>query len=272
MTRSHKIGWLVLVIAVLFMLWRLPRLHGQGFGSFSHDQPYFAKDVVTSTGVTPADKARWWWVASDLTADARVSIWTDRISGATLTNADSSTQPLQTETNLAVLFKDTRNDSLTNNVTAKNSYYTNDCTIWFIVQLLTSTENGHIIDGNEISDIQWSRLANGTLFYRYGLDALDTGPQLAMSTWYDVAIVSQRTEIHGANSIIWYTNGISCKTNSGREFGDQGILIVGNNPGGTTASYNGFIQELAFFSDTNLAPAYISQLHTYRTNTYGGSP
>lgn len=49
MTRSHKIGWLVLVLAVLFALWRIPRLHGQGFGSFSHDQPFLAADRLTST-------------------------------------------------------------------------------------------------------------------------------------------------------------------------------------------------------------------------------
>lgn len=42
MTRSHKIGWLVIAATLLFVLWRLPRLHGQGFGSFSHDQPYLA--------------------------------------------------------------------------------------------------------------------------------------------------------------------------------------------------------------------------------------
>lgn len=87
MTRSHKIGWLVLAVTLLFVLWRLPRLHGQGFGSFSHDQPFFAAD--RSTTFTPesiANMVFWLDPYSLLTNDvggtpadgAEIFVWGDK--------------------------------------------------------------------------------------------------------------------------------------------------------------------------------------------------
>lgn len=86
MTRSHKIGWLVLAVALLFALWRLPRLHGQGFGSFSHDQPFLAADAATSTASTPPrTNLQAWWHWEDVNTYA--TNWVDRITGYSLTQA-----------------------------------------------------------------------------------------------------------------------------------------------------------------------------------------
>lgn len=89
MTRSHKIGWLVLAVAVLFVLWRLPRLHGQGFGSFSHDQPYLAADRASVLTRPVINYPRYLWSVDSLTyltPGDRVLSWTDSISGVVLTN------------------------------------------------------------------------------------------------------------------------------------------------------------------------------------------
>ncbi len=70
-------------------------LFAQGFGSFSHDQPFLGGGSASSGDVMPRRNLAFWWVASDLSSSP-VSIWTDRIQGRNLTQATGANQPTLT--------------------------------------------------------------------------------------------------------------------------------------------------------------------------------
>lgn len=222
MTRSHKIGWLVLAVTLLFVLWRLPRLHGQGFGSFSHDQPFLAKD--RTQGSAPFDATlTYHWVASDL-ADGNVTTFTDRIRGSNLVS--SPTPPVKGSNYIAM----GANRYLTNWIDKVLSPYTvytifkctnngvNQGVVFTYARIGTSHEGlaiggGYVIwrpqDGTVITattlntpiDVVASVAANGSIeIYTNGVSAFSGGAGTVNAYWGNDSDHDIVTAIGGAGS------------------------------------------------------------------------
>lgn len=92
MTRRAKITFLVLAGTALLLCWKMPRLYGQGFGSFTHDQPFLAQDR-TVDGDPLGQKLIAHWVFTNAQfgtlfgVSDRMTNWTDIVSGYNYRNS-----------------------------------------------------------------------------------------------------------------------------------------------------------------------------------------
>lgn len=289
MNKRQKIGWLVLCIAILFMLWRLPRLHGQGFGSFSHDQPFLAKDATASSGVNLETKLLLHWVYTNAQyngAGNRLTNWTDIVGGISITNG--GTEFATNGTTSGIKFYGSGASALRyyNNspplgtnigagfIVAKwNAFGLNPEYIFQVMDDKTASPGA--VAGSALYLI--FRVGATTNFSLITLGATNNehiiSDALVPNRFYDVLISSTKTNFSAPDwsDISVYIDGVLTTNWTGFRLNpkaDNAFRTIGFN-GGNSA--NSMIKDLFFWTNlsSTLAPDYATALHYYRTNLYG---
>ncbi len=239
-------------------------LFSQGFGIFSRDQPFFAKDISTVSSPTNSLLAGigYWWVASDLT-NSPVTTWTDRVSGFILKQPTVANQP--TWSTNGVRF-----------AVASTQYLVTNGSPPIVWRLGPSVDYGDailvILDRASTGDttvIGPTTPGGRILAFDFGANAWDngSGSQFGITTtgqWYDYLYAG--TNFAGAYAT--YTNGVLAFTGAASKHSPH---IFGGGSSG--ASFDGTIKEIIVW--TNIAGTtslQASNIHWYATNTYKYSP
>lgn len=226
--------------------------------------PVVPLQTTPSTGIpgpTSIPGLRYWWVASDLPLNVKVTNWFDRIQGFVLTNTTDSLRP--TNSSAGVGFNSSTwlqfSNSFIETINSTGS--------WFVVAAPTTSSGGFasIIGGADGAGYGLYSGSGGTLRY-FGAGGNGTISAFVSGTTYDIGITI--TNNTGQNS--FYTNGVLRTTFTSGAFGGVGgTLYMGRD--GPGDAYNGKIKELLYYSN-KVSQASITTLHTYFTNTYGFSP
>lgn len=248
---------MVKVISLLFCFLSL-LVNGQGFGSFSHDQPFLAKDAASEETGLPTTKMAFRWVASDLSSSP-VATWTDQIQAVQATQSgalrpgwatngvyfDGSDDALVIATNAVVL---SLNDDVGGQVDA-------------ILFVGNSTAEGgaHMVLGTDGTTDQHFLQAPGPRFYAgngsYVTLAYPLGTPIDLLFWTHAA----------------YTNGVLSVTNVNINVASTHSLIRMGKSGGDLYPFSGTINELVVWTnigDAGFSASQIAQIHRYVTNTY----
>jgi len=256
-------------------------LFAQGFGSFSHDQPFFANDSAAG-GQTPEQialsAAVHRWVYSDLTNNAPVTNWIDRIAGSVWTNGAIANRA--TNSSSGVFFDSSH--YLTNNWQS----FPSNVAFGFIVNIVDPDDGGTVHPALLFDNGP----SEGTT---YGYRFLFGGEQLQVwlaNAGYDLTVgpypivgtkhtmLFDQAHIAGNNDVYFWTNNVMSKTLTG---GGSWATTAGIYPywlGQNRFRNSGpkmFINELWIWTNvvgSQLTTSVRSNWHYYATNTYGFTP
>ncbi len=241
-------------------------LFSQGFGSFSHDQPFLAANI--SSGVSDPTNALpfgigYWWVASDLSSSP-VSTWTDRVSGFILKQTSGANQP--TWTTNGVRFTAASSQFMVTNGTPGifwkflNTAGNLGDTMLIILDRASTGEQYVFSQNGGGQILGWFSGAAGL----WNISATSFGTTTT-GKWYDFLYA-------GTNAAAFniYTNGVLGVNSAmnARSPSDFGRL---NTP--TGFYYDGTIKEIIVWTNViGFTSVQASNIHWYSTNVYKYTP
>lgn len=208
------------------------------------------------------------WVASDLEkinkqTNLAVTNWTDRVQAVDFVMPEAAKQP--TNAVNAVGFDGTR--FMTNGAILTNATF--NFTTYAVVKWTNPRMFGWY----------WGVLPDSTASRTFGLA---NGDFSALQGWLrnnatpvQVAAGIRTNElidliIDNGTSTTYFTNGLSSLVTG--SIGKMALNIIGSKDTSTTSQmFVGYIYELCIYTNT-LYQSNVTRLHSYRTNTYGGSP
>lgn len=238
-------------------------LFAQGFGSFSHDQPYLAKDISSASSAPDPQiyGAKYWWRFHDMPTNSFVTNWSDTISGSIWTNGSvGATRP--TNSSLGVYFTRASSQNLTN---FGNPEIATNSTHFLIINRTATTSFQYMLsyDTGGGFNIAWYTL--GSLFLEFDAIPYVNG-QIANNSWTDIALVIKKPD----QTMTYYTNGVPALTNTLISLTTPRWwkLMGGHSSGGY---YGGYIREVADWTNS-LSASNVMVMHQYATNKYGYSP
>ncbi len=243
-------------------------LFSQGFGSFSHDQPFFALTSSSSSPFTPYQiNPIHWWVHTDAnTNNAKTNAWIDRIQGQFALQTTAGSQPFNTSTGFN--FTATPYFSTTNNSGQPS-------VSMFILLFHATTDFQYPVafgfggDGFTLNtgstNLGWTGSAvGGSQFIR----------KPPTDVWMDVVSVVSTNS--GLPYILIYTNGVLqlSNVNNTAFLSVDGNVTIGARRNDGLQPFNGVIREVLFSTNnyTDGGSLAATNLHWYATNTYHYSP
>lgn len=246
----------LLLQLLLLPLW----LFAQGFGSFSSDQPFFAKDVAASSAPSLPSGIAFRWVASDLT-NTPVALWTDRIQGRNLVQATGANQPTWSTNSLVFDNSGSQFMTLTNPVSLNmGATGTNALLVVYSANQINITK--WVIDSDDAGHdaFLWQNFG-GSMF----AGAVNLGPQAAAG--------KNREYLYGGSQNPFannhYTNGLFVVASSTY---NAFWTYLGRKENGTFPWW-GTVKEIVVW--TNVTSSFstneVAQIHNYVTNTYNPS-
>lgn len=233
----------------------------QGFGSFTHDQPYLAQDSLGPVAPTPPLGIFRWWVFTDVPANVVVSNqWLDKIVSAHMWQMDNAVSP--TNSSYGPYFNGT-------------TYLTNYP--GFTVGNVSGDETGSafiVLNADGTSGLQavltdqaniYGVNVNGTALQYTG--TISGGPNtictMPTATNFDVSIVFTKT------NTTWYTNGALCRVNATANVDTWGQYNMGKQG---SYGFHGYVAEFIVWSNRVFSASDATTVHAYRTNRDGGYP
>lgn len=221
-----------------------------------------------------------WWVHTDLATNTALSGgWTDRIQGMVLSVGASGVRP--TNSALGVGFGGTGSATY---ITNAPQYRIG--TNWTVIQFINTSkpdnasgvasgtwgENG----SNWMFGTQFQGTSKQSLAYRtHAGGNVNYGGLLApgASNEFDVTLIDSNSATSGGK-FFTYTNAVLYSTPTASDadtyFGEIGADLKPADALG--AFYAGYVRETMVWTQAVLTPIQLSNIHYYRTNTYGGSP
>ncbi len=256
-------------------------LFGQGFGSFGHDQPFFARNITSSANgpcyssygsAIPCPSLR--FVSSDLPINTAVSSWVDRVQGVAFTMVDTAQQP----TNSASGVGFGGGQALTNQ--AGVLFSTNPVpsillisnTVFIVMQPVTKTGDQYILGNDRTTTEGYGyQLNNATGLGRFNKfpGTLYSLFNYTASNRFDLIHISPTN--YAGSWMTGYTNNIASIDANQTAFLFR-MHVIGGVPLLGAAGYKGYIQEIAVWTNQVLSLTERSNLHHYATNTYLFSP
>lgn len=254
------------LFAFLFLL--LPiYLFAQGFGSFSHDQPFFANStgIASIPGIPPV--LAFHWKASDISSNDPVATWTDRVSGFNLVQTNSLFQPTNDST-YGVCFDGTKSLEFattlkipTNSSVFVSGYFSSVPHNQIIVYSTNGNEGLYINATNQVI----TRYAGND----YGRTSV-LNPTNLLTVGYTTRLVS------GNLSVVSYTNGILNASNyiigsaatSFDTVGGWSGRQVGNAYGELDYSLYSFITDIMVWTNAILTNANFVYLNAQAQAAY----
>ncbi len=245
-------------------------LFAQGFGSFSHDQPFLAASA-TSGGSEPGTNILFqytnmyrWWVASDIPYQGAVtSQWLDRIVSSPMAQGNPVFRP--TNTSGGVDFQ-------------SGTYFTNP--VIAVGGAASRPMFLFIVTMNTNASWLWGGAPGpGTGFF------LNPGASGGTMLYLDGAAGTKSAALGFPTNVTtdflmfeqdFYTNGVMNKTNLANNLGGGAPLdTFGWGPINTGYPMRGLIREIIVWTNTALArpisSTVLSNLHFYATNRYPGT-
>lgn len=248
-------------------------------GAFAQPAPINRHAVIlsglaaSSPGVfnpTNIAHAKYWWVSVDVTNQANVTNWPDRVQSLILTNGTTgATRPTITAANLGVHFARASAQILTNLPGfSLGQLGDNVATIWWIMNADSTPSFADIAESHGGDTSLGIYTANQIYYYKN--PTVSKSQVITTGHYIDAAVV---LNVSGTSSNLFYTNGIPAITNTSP-------LAAGMDPtwlftklgSSVNGSYDGYIREFAFFSNQALSSVTISNLHYYATNKYSYTP
>lgn len=230
-------------------------MFSQGFGSFSHDQPFLAKDTTASSEINPqALAANYWWRYHDMPTNISVTNWSDTIRGSVWTNASAS---IPTNSSIGVRFDKANSQQLTNS----GIDFTDLSMTWLILQRTSDGSFQYILSKDNGGALNLAFFADNRIFLEQVSVSKFDGT-IAVNTWFDLAFVSD--SVNGVS--YFYTNGVPAVTNSP----NISVTSFWRFLGGIAAGgfWNGNLREMAVWTNTIVTSSNIFELHKYATNKY----
>ena len=219
----------------------------------------------TNTPTPQTLGANFWWVAQDLTNNAHVTNWTDRIASSVFTSTSSGYPSNMSDGVHFSLSPDA--NGLTNDAAPLCTYgaisshfvimeFTNNAAFQGI--LSAGSKGG----GTQLYDTSPTLKPDLTISAVTHVSAV----AIPQNAFFDICYVSSNS---AGSKIYCYTNGVLSDTFSG-----TAMLVTNWGIMGWAASepFSGVIKEVAVWSSSIKTPAEISQLHTYATNKYSYTP
>ncbi len=244
---------LLLLLSCGIALGQSPLLTGSGID--------WTKAPSGVPGPSSVTNLAYWWVASDLTLNTKVTNWVDRIQGAVWTNGDTATQP--TNSTSGVCFDTTT--ELTNSVLDLSGAPWNGGATWCAVIQPISVTPG-VVSGVWIKDTR-----------DFGIGFLSSGNAINVNSFgvmFKGLTVKQdwMFPIAGGGSSAYFTNNVQAHDGTGGNlFNNKTYRLASAVSGGTKGAF--FIQEFLIYTNL-LATQSVNRatLHTYFTNTYNFAP
>lgn len=210
--------------------------------------------------------ATYWWNFADLTVNAKVTNWVDRNMGSAFVNTlGNSTVP--TNTANGVYFRKVSNQYLTN-AGAVFKATNQSCSHWVVVNRGTFNAWQNILDYTMDSMPYAIGFSANNKMYAIQTPNTREGPVVLTNVWIDLLWVHH----YPSNFLYFYTNGVIASGVSGE---GQAVRPSWGVMGGTTGSgqwFEGYIKEVAVFSNKWVTTDEAMKLHTYATNKYGYTP
>ena len=257
---------------LLFSAFCIPiYLFAQGFGSFTHDQPFFSKDRISAQSDTNNPLTfgiAYHWVASDL-SNSPVDTWTDRIQGIPWVQTTAGNRP--TWTTNGVRFTSASSQYFTTNGGTGMNWKlgtggsAHGDALLIIIDRASLGEK--YILGKSINTpfLGVSSDAGGTKWYNSGANWGST----TTCQWYDYLFAGTNA---GTGLYVHYTNGVVGLSGNPLSFGQPtwfGRLDFGGY-------WDGTVKELIIWTNVGFfngfTSAQVSNVHFYATNTYKYSP
>ncbi len=235
-------------------------LFAQGFGSFSHDQPFLASS--STGGSTPPDfltGLALQWVSSDVATNTKLAKWPDRIQTNNATQATVGFQ-CTNRAGFGVRFDEANNNWF--DITNFTANFTNGVYV-FLCTMDTIGANDRAIFGvipNTSALI--GQHTDGNLMY--GAAAGTTAAKFRNNTLSEVILAS----IQGDTNLTAFTNGVMAQTNLNYD-ANFTVGYMGRRNGFNWM--NGYIREIRYYTN-KITLSNVQSIHASLTNTYGYTP
>jgi len=259
---------------ILSLTLLLPLLVGaQGFGSFSHDQPFLAADVVSGGQNPPPfySALAFWYHAGDLT-DSSPTEWPDHVfSGQRWITSVAGAPSLGTNGSGHVYVTFSGTQTMTNEVAFPMPDST--CVFCVIVAFDGGPANQSYLMGQTgIVNNYWywttapvpTWRLNATTTYTYGSAVSNDGRLIDyFDVWTDHLAI--RT---------WYTNNIQSFASAGNVFNPESTTYMIGSRAQPTSSFVfvGQVYDIMMWTNVASSSAVRDAAHDWATNTYGFSP
>jgi hypothetical protein len=256
-------------------------LFAQGFGSFSHDQPYLSAGASSGVVALPMlPDIRFRWVASDVSVDGPVTNWFDRIASVPLSQtviahrptkslggvyfANASATDIRAVTNTSAMTFNSISQAIlivTSNALPVFTGANNYGNFW----VENSNGYGFRLKDNNAGSITWEFDNNGgaaaeATLVNFGA-SMPQGVQAFLYMGYTQT-----------NWAAFTNNSLSISNTTPALGGTAPILgVLGRGAlWSNSSSFRGYVMEVVVWTNAmNFTPQIISQAFDYVTNTYG---
>lgn len=272
---------------ILSLTLLLPLLVGaQGFGSFSHDQPFLAKDAAGGGGGGDFDGSiesipgiqHYWIYTNGVTTDApehtppRITNWASSVSSAVWDKVGATFTKWPTNITATGVYFDGWSAGQYLGGGFSDIVTNQSISVFCVLQPKRfAYATVPIIYGSSSSSL-WMQNGNSNLI-AYARNFGGSGPSTVQvgyigSILRDFVVIMSNSPSGGG--VIGYIDGV-LKTNSPNESLTNLHLVNDGLSFGASGYYDGTITTIAIFTN-GISPVNVSNLHWWRTNIYGGSP
>ncbi len=262
------------LLATVFPLY----LFGQGFGSFSGDQPFLASSSSLISTQAYATNLTFRWVASDLPTNVVMTNWTDRINGfvqkTNVIDVTNATDKAFFTRTTGVFY-----GGLTNVSGAAWPGTTNYAVSFMMMPFIPENDldnNSYNFFQSGSSDYAFNLVSNfpgSSRTYVLADFTIGTLFGIVTNSWFDFTLIATNNTTVDERLVI-YTNGVFCK------------LVTGYTVNGLTPpnklwprgnhflyGFQGYVHEIWYRTNGLITPTDIQNhaldLHYTRTNLYG---